>query len=306
MPVDYGGSVAIKGLVTKALGGFYYVWEREGRVWQCRARGRFRKDEVSPMVGDWVTVEPASGEDEFSGRVSAIIPRRNSLVRPPVANLDRLALVISCRDPIPNLTVIDQLTAIACHREIPVKIIFTKPDLCTPQPYIKVYRQAGFEVFEVNNLTGKGAEQVQKAFGQGITAFCGNSGAGKSSLLNTLFPKLGLSTGDISQKLGRGRHTTRHVELFPTEQGGWIADTPGFSAVDFLQWERISASQLEHCFIDFIPYMGCCRYTGCSHTTEQGCSVLAAVQAGKIPPSRHQSYLAIYQQLKGRKEWELD
>lgn len=295
------------GLVVKALGGFYYVWDDSGRMWECRARGRFRKDEVSPVVGDRVTVEPSSREPEdATGTLVEIAPRRNSLVRPPVANLDRLAMVVSCRDPAPNLLIIDQLTAIACRRGIPVALIFTKPDLADPEPYTDIYRKAGFQVFEVNNLTGEGAGEVREALSQGITAFCGNSGAGKSSLLNALFPKLELATGDISQKLGRGRHTTRHVELYPTGEGGWIADTPGFSAVEFLQFEKMMARDLEDCFIEFAPYLGKCRYTGCSHTAERGCVVLEAVEGGEIAPSRHQSYLAIYEQLKNVKEWELD
>lgn len=294
------------GLVIKVLGGFYYVWEEKGRIWRCRARGRFRKEATSPMVGDRATVVFAKDDGEFVGSLSSIFPRRNSLVRPPVANLDCLALVVSCRDPMPNLTVIDQLTAIAAHRGIPVKIIFTKLDLCESQTYTKIYYNAGFEVFEVNNLTGAGAGKIQEALAQGITAFCGNSGVGKSSLLNTLFPQLGLNTGEISQKLGRGRHTTRHVELFPTSRDGWIADTPGFSAIDFLQWERMPAAQLEDCFIDFSPYIGGCRYTGCSHTSEPGCAILTAVREGKISVSRHQSYCIIYQQLKNVGTWKFN
>ena len=295
-----------EGLVLKALGGFYYIRDREGRVWECRARGRLRKDEIRPVVGDRVTLEPAGKEDKPVGTLVEVLPRRNSLIRPPVANLDRLALVVSCRDPAPNLLILDQLTAIAAHRRIPVTLIFTKPDLADPEPYTGIYRSAGFQVFEVNNLTGQGTEEVRRALARGVTAFCGNSGAGKSSLLNALFPQLALATGEISCKLGRGRHTTRHVELFATGEGGWIADTPGFSAVDFLQFERMPARELEDCFPEFEPYLGRCRYTGCSHTAERGCAVLEAVEEGKIVPSRHQSYCAIYQQLKNVKEWELD
>ena len=296
-----------EGLVIKALGGFYYVRDQKGQVWECRARGRFRKDEVSPVVGDGVMMAPCpEGGEQLSGTVVEILPRRNWLIRPPVANLDRLAMVVSCRDPAPNLLIIDQLTAIACRRGIPVVLVFTKPDLADPEPYTGIYCRAGFQVFEVNNLTGDGAGAVREALSRGITAFCGNSGAGKSSLLNALFPGLALATGDISQKLGRGRHTTRHVELYATGGGGWIADTPGFSAVDFLQFEKMLARDLEGCFPDFAPYLGRCRYTGCSHTVERGCAVLEAVEEGKIEPSRHQSYCTIYEQLKNVKEWELD
>ena len=157
----------------------------------------------------------------------------------------------------------------------------------------------------MNSLTGEGIPQVRALFQGGLSAFCGNSGAGKSTLLNALYPELQLATGEISRKLGRGRHTTRHVELFPTGDGGYIADTPGFSAVEFLQFEKMPAAALEDCFPEFGPYREKCRFTGCSHRVEKGCAVLAAVEEGKIPESRHQSYRAIYEELRGVKEWEL-
>ncbi|MEA5011290.1 MAG: ribosome small subunit-dependent GTPase A [Angelakisella sp.] len=300
--MDAAAPLAQTGLIIKALGGFYYVRTPQGKELSCRARGRFRKDEISPVVGDTVTVEMTQ---PGSGYVVEIAPRKNSLIRPPVANLDRLAMVVSCKDPAPNLLVLDKLTAIACRRNIPVVLIFTKTDLSDPEPFTAIYRKAGFTVFEVNNLTGEGAQAVRQELRTGITAFCGNSGAGKSSLLNTLFPQLELATGDISQKLGRGRHTTRHVELFATGNGGWIADTPGFSAVEFLQFEKMLARELADCFIDFADYREHCRFTGCSHRSEKGCAVLEAVARDEIAPSRHQSYLAIFEELKDVKEWEL-
>ena len=290
-----------KGLIVRALGGFYYV-ELPGETLECRARGLFRKEEISPVVGDRVTVERT---EEGKGFVVAIEPRKNVLIRPPVANLDRLVMVVSTVSPAPNLLILDQLTAIAGRRGIPVVMVFTKIDLSGPEETAAVYRQAGYPVYEVNNLTGEGIEEVRDCLKTGISAFCGNSGAGKSSLMNALFPSLGLATGDISKKLGRGRHTTRHVELFPTGAGGYIADTPGFSAIEFLQFERMPAAELEACFPEMEPYLGKCRFTGCSHTSEKGCAVLAAVEAGEIPHSRHESYKAIYQELKKIKSWEL-
>lgn len=288
------------GLVFKALGGFYYVRTQQGDL-ECRPVGLFRKEGISPMVGDMVTVEPT---EDGRGSLTEIAPRKNSLIRPPVANLDRLVMVVSCTQPPPNILVLDKLTAIACRRGIPVTIVFSKIDLAPPDEFTKIYRDAGFEVFRVDSMTGEGTDEVKAVLRHGTCAFCGNSGAGKSSLLNALFPALSLLTDDISKKLGRGKHTTRHVELYATGEGGYIADTPGFSAVDFLQFERIPPRELEDCFPEFEGLSQSCRYTGCSHTAERDCAVLAAVEGGTIPRSRHQSYCTIYNELRQVKEWE--
>lgn len=289
-------------MIQKSQGGFYEVVTPQGTL-TCRGRGLFRKTDTVLVVGDRVTVAPTGTPGE--GIITDLAPRRNFLIRPPVANLDRLALVASAAEPAPNLLVLDKLTALAASREIQVVVVFTKIDLGPWSEYRETYRQAGFAVYGVNNLTGEGADPVREAFSQGITAFCGNSGAGKSSLLNALFPHLALATGDISKKLGRGRHTTRHVELFPAG-AGYIADTPGFSAVEFLRFGRMLAADLAPCFQEFRPYLNRCRFVGCSHRTELDCAVLEAVAAGDIPKSRHQSYLTIYEELKDVKEWELN
>ena len=207
----------MEGLILRSLGGFYTVISEDGTRTECRGRGIFRKDQTTLLVGDRCTFEPT---EPGCGSITAIAPRKNTLQRPPVANLDRLALVISLADPAPNATVIDQLTAIAARREIPVVVIFTKPDLADPAPWVEIYRKAGYPTAVVNNLTGEGLETASLLLRGGITAFCGNSGAGKSSLMNGLYPDLKLATGEISKKLGRGRHTTRHVELFPAGHGG--------------------------------------------------------------------------------------
>ncbi|MEG2087069.1 MAG: ribosome small subunit-dependent GTPase A [Angelakisella sp.] len=291
----------MEGLIFKALGGFYYVRTPAGDL-SCRGRGLLRREEVPPMVGDRVTVEPT---EPGYGTVVDILPRKNWLLRPSVANLDRLVLVVSCAEPVPNVLILDKLTAIACRRSIPVVLVFSKIDLPVPRELVAVYRQAGFSVWEVNSLTGEGVSPLRDALQQGVSVFCGNSGVGKSSLLNALFPALTLATGEISKKLGRGKHTTRHVELYDTGHGGYIADTPGFSAVEFLQLERMAFQELECCFPEFSPYLQQCRYTGCSHTAERDCAIRAAVAAGEIPTSRYQSYCAIYDELKQVKEWEL-
>lgn len=254
------------------------------------------------MVGDRVTVDPS---DDGTGSVSVIATRRNSLLRPPVANLDRLVMVVSCTEPPPNLLIIDKLTAIAARRAISVELVFSKIDLAPPDYYTDIYRRAGYCVHEVNSMTGEGVLPLREQFGQGLSVFCGNSGAGKSSLLNALFPELKLATAAISRKLGRGKHTTRHVELFDTGLGGYIADTPGFSAVEFLQFERMAARELEQCFPEFAELLGDCRYTGCSHTAERDCAIRQAVDEGAICPTRWHSYCTIYEELKQVKEWEL-
>ena len=292
----------IEGLITRSLGGFYNVQCPDGSLLDCRGQGHFRKEGITLLVGDHCTVEAT---EPGKGSIVAIAPRKNDLQRPPLANLDRLALVLSLAEPAPNALIIDQLTAIAARRNIPVVMIFTKPDLASPEEWVDIYRGAGYPVVVVNNLTGEGRDEASALLCGGVTAFCGNSGAGKSSLMNTLFPQLTLATAPISQKLGRGRHTTRHVELYPNGQDGYLADTPGFSSLDLKQSEKMLSSELAECFPEFREYLPHCRFNGCSHRTEQGCAVLEAVNSGVIPRSRHRSYCAIYESIKDLRAWEL-
>ncbi|MEM0529882.1 ribosome small subunit-dependent GTPase A [Zongyangia sp. HA2173] len=293
----------IQGLIVKALGGFYYVKTTQA-LFECRARGKFRKIEQTPLVGDEVEISPT---EEGKGYVTRILPRRNFLVRPPLANIDRLILVTSIDEPAPNTLVLDKLIAIAEHKEIDPAVVITKADLQKDQAvaFADIYRGCGFDVFVVSNETGEGVDQV-RAYLQGkLSAFCGNSGVGKSSLLNRIDERLQLETAHISQKLGRGRHTTRHVELYELPEGGYIADTPGFSSVDLERCEVILKDQLQYCFREFEEYIPQCKFTGCSHTCEKGCAVIQAVEEGKIPISRHENYRALYEDAKNIKEWEL-
>ena len=294
--------MAKEGLIVRALSGFYYVKTGEGQEVDCRARGLFRKQEISPCVGDRVELEETG---EGKGQVVAILPRKNSLVRPPVANLDLLVLVVSSCEPLPNLLVLDKLLAIAECQNIPPAIVLTKSDLEDPSPVADIYRKVGYPVFVVSSETGEGVEEVRAFLSGKLCAFTGNTGVGKSSLLNRIDPRLSIETAQISQKLGRGRHTTRHVQLYEQPGGGYIADTPGFSAVDLERFQVILKEDLELCFPEFEPYRTKCRFTGCSHTKEKGCAVLAAVEAGEIPKSRHESYLSLYEDAKNIKEWEL-
>ncbi len=261
-----------------------------------------RKEGISPLVGDRVNMEVI---DQTSGYIHQILPRKNVLIRPPLANLDTFVIVASVSDPAPNPLVIDKMMAIAWHKGIRPVLVITKSDLGKPDWLEEIYGTVGLAIFVVSNQSGEGIGTVRAQLAHGVSAFSGNSGVGKSSLLNRIDGRLSIETGETSQKLGRGRHTTRHVELYAVGQDGYIADTPGFSAVDIERCEIIRKEELAGCFPEFAPFIGHCRFTGCSHTVEKGCAVLEAVNNGIIHPSRHASYCAFYEDAKKIKEWEL-
>ena len=292
--------IETNGILVKAIAGFYYV-EAGGRIYSCKARGIFRKQGCEPLVGDTVRIT-AETEGELDGRVEEILPRRNRLVRPPLANVTRLFIVSAYSNPAPNSLVIDKLIAIAENKGIEPLLIFNKNDQGDFSDWEEIYKAAGFEVFSVSCLTGDGIEAVRAALGEGISVFSGNSGVGKSSLLNRLFDGLALATGEVSEKLGRGRHTTRHVELFRMENGGYVADTPGFASLDLEKSEVVCKEDLPFAFREFAPYLGRCRFTSCAHVGEKGCAVADAVGRGEIPASRYESYRRMYEEVK---EWEL-
>ncbi|MBQ3068702.1 MAG: ribosome small subunit-dependent GTPase A [Clostridia bacterium] len=288
------------GLILQGIGGFYYVEAAEG-VYECRARGSLRKLGVTPMAGDRVRI---TVQDDGKGVLEEVLPRKNSLIRPPVANVDVLVMIISVTDPEPSLPVIDRMLAVAEHKGIEPLLVFNKTDLRSSEALEALYRRAGFYVLSVRAIEPQTLEPLKALLRGKICAFAGNSGVGKSSVINVLDPTLCLEVGETSKKLGRGRHTTRSACLYPQEGGGYLADTPGFSSLDAQRLEHIDKDELAECFREFVPFLGDCRFTSCSHTVEKGCAVRAAVEDGTIAVSRHESYMALYAEAKEWKEWE--
>lgn len=286
-----------EGTIYKALSGFYYV-KCDGILTECRARGKFRHDGETPLVGDIVEFDPAGK------MVMEIKARKNFFARPPVANLDVIVIVASRAIPVTDPYLIDKMTAIAEHNGVEPLIVFNKTDLENPSELKAVYDRAGFKTCITSCETGEGIDELKEMLRGKVAAFTGNSGVGKSSLLNALEPTFAIETGEVSEKLGRGRHTTRHVELFDTDFGAVIADTPGFSSFETESGELDDPEALEHAFRDFQPYINDCRYIGCAHIKESGCAVLDAVRNGKIEKSRHESYARLYEKLKEVPEWQ--
>lgn len=286
-----------EGLIVKGIGGFYYVKCGE-KIYSCRARGKFRKDIKTPFVGDRVKIRLIDSEE---GYVEEIEPRKNGLIRPPIANIDRLIIVAALKDPDPDTHFIDKLLVICGFHGIEPVLCFNKVDLNGDLTIPEVYRSIGYPVQITSTKKNYGTEAFKNMMSNGITAVAGFSGVGKSSLLNAVDASFGLKTGQVSEKLQRGKHTTRHVELYELENGGYLADTPGFSNLDI---DMVRAEELKNFYPEFAPYMGNCRFADCSHTKEKGCSVLAAEAEGKIASFRLESYRMFYEHLKEIKEWE--
>lgn len=286
------------GIIIKANSGFYYV-ETAECIYECKARGIFRKNGLSPAVGDKAEI---SVIDEKTAQVEKILPRKNYLVRPPLANLDRLFIISSAAQPSPNTLIIDKICAVAVSKNIEPVMIFTKTDLECVDELLDVYRKSGFKAFSYSIDDNSGRDEILGLLEGKISAFTGNTGVGKSTLLNSLIPGLEIETGEISKKLGRGRHTTRHSELYHV-CGGYVADTPGFSTVDIERYEIVRKEELAGYFPDFEEYIYDCQFTGCSHTCEKGCAVIDAVKNGKICPSRHKNYIAMYNAIKDIPDW---
>lgn len=286
--------------IIKALSGFYYVQAEDGVV-ECRARGRFRRQDQSPLVGDFVRITRQGDK----GVLEALLPRKNAFIRPAVANIDQLVVLASCAIPVTEPFLIDRVLAIAQMQNVPALVVVNKDDLAPAQPLAEIYRRAGVPVLVTSAETGEGIEALREALAGKLSCLTGNSGVGKSSLLNRACPQLQLPVGEVSEKLGRGRHTTRHIELYSLGSNTFVADTPGFSAFDTERMELVHKEQLQYAFPEFAPYLGHCQFPDCAHRKEPGCAVRKALAEGKIGQTRYSSYERLYELASQLKEWEL-
>lgn len=288
------------GRIIRSLSGFYEVRTPEGVV-TCRGRGSLRRSGDSPLTGDMVEISVEKGK----GMVEKILPRKNSFVRPAVANIDVLVIFAANVNPVTEPFLIDRVAAIAGDREVPVVLCINKCDLDPAVDLVRIYGRAGFPVILTSAETGEGVDTLRKLIRGKLTAFTGNSGVGKSSMLNALCPDLGLATGEVSEKLGRGRHTTRHVELYDLGDDTYVADTPGFSSFDTDQMDIMLKENLQYAFPDFREHLGGCQFHDCTHRKEPGCAVRKALEDGLLEPSRYDSYLRLYEKASQIKQWEL-
>lgn len=288
------------GRIVRSISGFYDVQTGDG-VFTCRARGILRRTDSSPLTGDLAEITVEKGK----GMVEKLLPRKNSFIRPAVANVDALVVFAANVNPVTEPFLIDRVAAIAGDQEVPVYLCVNKCDLDPAVDLVRIYEHAGFPVICTSAETGEGVEQLRQLLKGKLTAFTGNSGVGKSSILNRLCPELGLATGEVSEKLGRGRHTTRHVELYALDEETFVADTPGFSSFDTDQMDVILKENLQYAFPDFGDYLGKCRFDDCTHRREPDCAVRAAVEDGRIGRSRYDSYLKLYEKASQVNLWEL-
>ncbi len=305
----------LEGIILSGLGGLYAVKVKSGEVFPCRAKGAFRRAGRTPLVGDEVSIRPpeVTGEEYF---IEDIFPRKNALIRPAMANLETLFVTFAPKDPEPSTLYLDKLLSIATFNHITPVVVITKQDISPSlaEKYAEIYRKTGYRVFLSSSEDGAGIAELSAYIHSlsGICAFAGASGVGKSTLLNALFPSLSLDTGKLSEKISRGKHTTRSVTLYPMREltgidtDAFVADTPGFSMLDFIEFDFYTLEDLPHCFPEFERYLPDCRYTDCSHTKESSkdCAVVAAIERGEIARERHESYLSIYADLVQKKPWQ--
>lgn len=290
------------GKIMKGIAGFYYVGVAESGVYECKAKGIFRKDKIKPLVGDDVEIEVLN-EEEKLGNIVKILPRRSELIRPAVANIDQALVIFAAREPKPNLSLLDRFLVIMEKQDIPVIICFNKQDLCDEEEVGRlkgIYEACGYPVVLASAKQGEGIEEIKSLLRGKTTTVAGPSGVGKSSLTNLLQNEVQMETGEISKKLGRGRHTTRHSQIIQIEEDTWLYDTPGFTS---FYVEEIEKEELRFYFREFSKYEGTCRFQGCTHTHEPGCMVKNALEEGKISKERYENYLELYGELKEKRRY---
>ena len=315
------GNYTADGKIISISGGLYKIkLDDDGKNVFCRARGAFRHSGMTPLVGDNVVLRTDKAPLELTGSeteggimIESVKERKNALIRPPMANLDCIFVSMAAAAPVPILATVDKLIAIAEHNSIEPYVVIGKSELdkSKAEEIREIYTLSGFKAFSLSCVTGEGVDELSRFIRENLAgktaAFSGASGVGKSTLMNLLFPELDLATGTISRKIERGRHTTRSVDLYETEVNGgtlYIADTPGFSMLDFKQFDFFDKDALPYTFREFEDYIGECKYTKCTHTKEEGCAILEAMREGKIAKSRHDSFLELYDVLKNKKEWD--
>lgn len=290
------------GKIMKGIAGFYYVGVVESGVYECKAKGIFRKDKIKPLVGDDVEIEVLN-EEEKLGNIVKILPRRSELIRPAVANIDQALVIFAAREPKPNLSLLERFLVIMEKQDIPVIICFNKQDLCDEEEVGRlkgIYEACGYPVVLASAKQGEGIEEIKSLLRGKTTTVAGPSGVGKSSLTNLLQNEVQMETGEISKKLGRGRHTTRHSQIIQIEEDTWLYDTPGFTS---FYVEEIEKEELRFYFREFSKYEGTCRFQGCTHTHEPGCMVKNALEEGKISKERYENYLELYGELKEKRRY---
>lgn len=289
----------MQGKIIKGIAGFYYVYAEDGNTYECRAKGIFRKDKFKPLVGDNVDITVLD-EKELEGSVTEIHKRKNSLIRPAVANVDQALVIFALSRPTPNLPLLDRFLIMMKQKEIPTIICFNKSDMVSEEErehFRQIYQDCGSKLLFISAKKGEGTDAVRDCLRGHMTTVAGPSGVGKSTLINHLVPEAEMETGKISEKADRGKHTTRHSELFRLEKDSYILDTPGFTA---LEPEAMEKEELRFCFPEFDPYEGSCKFQGCIHDREPGCAVKEAVEDGKISKERYESYISFFRELKDR------
>jgi ribosome small subunit-dependent GTPase A len=296
------------GRIIKSTGGLYHVADstETNRITECRAKGTFRKDKIVPLVGDMVEYE---AEEKGDGTITGVLPRKNALIRPAVANVDLLCIIVAAAEPMPDLYMLDKLTAVATHNAVDIFMIINKADIADSKYLEDVYGKAGIKTIVMSTVETDSYDEAKKeilaAINGKISFFTGASGVGKTSLINLLFPGFDLVTGILSKKISRGKHTTRCTELYKTNETSYIGDTPGFSMLEVATFRLIPKDGLVASFPDIAKFASNCKYKSCTHLCEEGCQVIKAVEGGEIVPSRHESYKLLFDELKHTNDWDV-